>query len=66
MCAGVLMWRGFTLQEFTDQCYSNKDDRGKGRQMPVHYGAKHLYFQVRIKREEREREGELNVRIDWI
>ena len=39
---GVLMWRGFTLQEFADQCFSNKDGHGKGRQMPVHYGSKNL------------------------
>ena len=27
--AGVLMWRGFELQQFADQCYSNKDDMGR-------------------------------------
>ncbi|XP_044262599.1 2-oxoisovalerate dehydrogenase subunit alpha, mitochondrial [Tribolium madens] len=42
--AGVLVWRGFALQQFIDQCYGNRDDLGKGRQMPVHYGAKHLNF----------------------
>lgn len=42
--AGVLMWRGFTIQNMVDQCYSNKDDLGKGRQMPVHYGSKDLNF----------------------
>lgn len=42
--AGVLMWRGFTLQQFADQCFSNCDDKGKGRQMPVHYGDKSLNF----------------------
>jgi 2-oxoisovalerate dehydrogenase E1 component alpha subunit len=42
--AGVLLHRGFTLQEFMDQCYSNMDDLGKGRQMPVHYGSKKLNF----------------------
>ncbi|KAJ8961604.1 hypothetical protein NQ314_005921 [Rhamnusium bicolor] len=41
---GVLIWRGFTLQQFVDQCYGNKDDAGKGRQMPVHYGSKELNF----------------------
>lgn len=40
--AGVLMWRGFTLQMMADQCFSNKDDPAKGRQMPVHYGSKDL------------------------
>ncbi|CAI5743598.1 unnamed protein product [Peronospora destructor] len=43
---GVLMWRGFTLQEFADQCFSNKDGHGKGRQMPVHYGSKNLNYQT--------------------
>ncbi|KAK7350896.1 hypothetical protein VNO77_09935 [Canavalia gladiata] len=45
--AGVLLWRGFTLQEFANQCFSNKYDNGKGRQMPAHYGSyKHNYFTV--------------------
>lgn len=44
--AGVLMWRGFTLDEFVNQCYSNSRDYGKGRQMPVHYGSRHLNFQT--------------------
>lgn len=42
--AGVLMWRGFTLAEFMNQCYANMHDKGKGRQMPVHYGSKELNF----------------------
>lgn len=42
--AGVLMWRGFTVQNFVDQCFSNIGDSGKGRQMPVHYGSKELNF----------------------
>jgi TPP-dependent pyruvate/acetoin dehydrogenase alpha subunit len=32
---GVLMWRGFTLEQFANQCFSNDLDLGKGRQMPV-------------------------------
>lgn len=44
--AGILMWRGFTLEQFTDQCFSNKSDLGKGRQMPVHYGSKALNYQT--------------------
>lgn len=45
--AGVLLWRGFTLQEFVNQCFGNKNDYGKGRQMPIHYGSKkHNYFTV--------------------
>ena len=41
---GVLMWRGFTLDQFMDQCYGNSSDMAKGRQMPVHYGSKELNF----------------------
>jgi 2-oxoisovalerate dehydrogenase E1 component alpha subunit len=44
--AGVLMYRGFTLQNFADQCFSNADDKGKGRQMPVHYGTAELNYQT--------------------
>jgi 2-oxoisovalerate dehydrogenase E1 component alpha subunit len=44
---GVLLWRGFTLQEFANQCLGNKADYGKGRQMPIHYGSNlHNYFTV--------------------
>ncbi|CAL5414632.1 unnamed protein product [Camellia sinensis] len=44
---GVLLWRGFTLQEFANQCFGNKADYGKGRQMPIHYGSSVLnYFNV--------------------
>jgi 2-oxoisovalerate dehydrogenase E1 component alpha subunit len=42
--AGVLMWRGFSLNEFMNQCYGNIEDPAKGRQMPVHYGSKKLNF----------------------
>lgn len=41
---GVLMWRGFSVQDMADQCYGNEREQGKGRQMPVHYGAKALNF----------------------
>lgn len=44
--AGVLLHRGFTLQQFMDQVYGNTEDIGKGRQMPVHYGSKKLNFQT--------------------
>ncbi|XP_058097377.1 2-oxoisovalerate dehydrogenase subunit alpha 2, mitochondrial-like isoform X1 [Magnolia sinica] len=44
---GILLWRGFTLQEFANQCFGNKADYGKGRQMPIHYGSKRLnYFTI--------------------
>jgi 2-oxoisovalerate dehydrogenase E1 component alpha subunit len=42
--AGLLMWRGFTLEQFTNQCFSNDLDLGKGRQMPVHYGSRALNY----------------------
>jgi 2-oxoisovalerate dehydrogenase E1 component alpha subunit len=44
--AGLLMWRGFTLNQFTDQCFSNCKDLGKGRQMPIHYGSRALNYQT--------------------
>ncbi|KAJ3123386.1 hypothetical protein HK098_001930 [Nowakowskiella sp. JEL0407] len=44
--AGVLLYRGFTISQFMNQCYSNSLDLGKGRQMPVHYGSKALNFQT--------------------
>lgn len=43
---GVLMYRGFTLEEFMNQCFSTSKDYGKGRQMPVHYGSKKLRVQT--------------------
>ena len=43
-CLGVLMHRGFTLDQFMNQCYSNAMDGGKGKQMPVHYGSRDLSF----------------------
>lgn len=43
---GPLMWRGFTLQQFADQCFGNASDLGKGRQMPIHYGSRALNYQT--------------------
>jgi len=43
---GVLLWRGFSIQEAVDQCFSNIGDKGKGRQMPIHYGSRRLNFQT--------------------
>jgi len=42
--AGILVWRGFTISQFINQCFGNSEDEGKGRQMPVHYGSKKLNF----------------------
>ncbi|WP_107851621.1 thiamine pyrophosphate-dependent dehydrogenase E1 component subunit alpha [Oceanimonas marisflavi] len=41
---GALLHRGFTLDQFMNQLFSNEDDLGKGRQMPVHYGCRELNF----------------------
>lgn len=36
---GVLQQRGFTLDMFMSQLFANKNDPGRGRNMPVHYGS---------------------------
>jgi len=41
---GILMWRGFTLDQFTNQCFTNDLDLGRGRQMPIHYGSRALNY----------------------
>ncbi|TKR64742.1 hypothetical protein L596_025230 [Steinernema carpocapsae] len=41
---GVLLHRGFPLEQFMHQCYGNSMDIGKGKQMPVHYGSAELNF----------------------
>ncbi|SFG83473.1 thiamine pyrophosphate-dependent dehydrogenase E1 component subunit alpha [Neptunomonas qingdaonensis] len=41
---GALVYRGFTLDEFMNQLFSNALDYGKGRQMPIHYGSEKLHF----------------------
>ena len=44
---GILMWRGFPIDSFMNQCYGNCKDVGKGRQMPVHYGsAEHSFVTI--------------------
>ena len=42
---GVLLWRGFTVDQCMNHCFSNRLDMSKGRQMPVHYGSKELNVQ---------------------
>lgn len=37
---GVFQQRGFTLKQFMSQLFSNRNDSGKGRNMPVHFGGK--------------------------
>ena len=41
---GALVYRGFTLDEFMNQLFSNERDYGKGRQMPIHYGSSKLHY----------------------
>jgi len=41
---GVLMYRGFKLRQFIDQCFGNANASCKGIQMPVHYGSPDLHF----------------------
>ncbi|KDR17244.1 2-oxoisovalerate dehydrogenase subunit alpha, mitochondrial isoform X2 [Zootermopsis nevadensis] len=41
---GVLMWRGFSVDQCINQCFGNCEDKGKGRQMPLHYGSKSHNF----------------------
>ncbi|KAH8722271.1 thiamine diphosphate-binding protein [Ilyonectria robusta] len=39
---GVFKERGWTVKEFMAQLFANKNDPGRGRSMPVHYGSKEL------------------------
>jgi len=34
---GVALWRGADLDQMVANCFGNRDDNAKGRQMPVHY-----------------------------
>lgn len=44
--AASILYRGFTLQQFANQCVGNYLDNGKGRQMPIHVGSNKLNFQT--------------------
>ena len=44
--ASAIMWRGYTLRQFMNQCYSNWQDKGHGKQAPVLYGDDKLNFQT--------------------
>src|SRR5690554_2629250 len=35
---GALAFRGFTVEQFMNELFSNEREFGKGRQMPVHFG----------------------------
>lgn len=39
---GMFAQRGFTAKDFMNQLFANRNDPGKGRNMPVHYGSKEL------------------------
>ena len=41
---GALAFRGFTVDQFMNQIFSNEKDLGKGRQMPIHYGSRELNY----------------------
>lgn len=41
---GVIMYRGFSVQDMAHQCFGNMHEQGKGRQMPIHYGSRALNF----------------------
>ena len=43
---GVLLSRGFPLQQMLHQLTGNSEDLGKGRQMPVHYGSREFKIQT--------------------
>jgi len=43
---GVLMWRGFTIEDALNQCFSTEGDPGKGRQMPISYTKKEIGLQT--------------------
>lgn len=43
---GALAFRGFTVEQFMNQIFSNEKDLGKGRQMPIHYGSAALHYQT--------------------
>jgi len=36
---GIFQYRGFTMDDFMAQLFATKNDPGKGRNMPVHYGS---------------------------
>lgn len=45
---GAYRERGFTTRQFMAQLFANKEDNGKGRNMPVHYGSKELNIVSRL------------------
>nr|ANM86807.1 branched-chain alphaketoacid dehydrogenase E1a [Stygiella incarcerata] len=43
---GVLLQRGMTLEQIMATQFGTKEDTGKGRQMPMHFGSKKLGFHM--------------------
>lgn len=41
---GALAYRGFGVDAFMNQLFSNELDVGKGRQMPIHYGSREHHY----------------------
>eukprot|EP01060_Flectonema_neradi_P007567 TRINITY_DN15305_c1_g1_i3.p1 TRINITY_DN15305_c1_g1~~TRINITY_DN15305_c1_g1_i3.p1 ORF type:complete len:424 (+),score=87.19 TRINITY_DN15305_c1_g1_i3:35-1306(+) len=44
--AGVLLYRGYPINSMVAQCIGTKEDTGKGRQMPIHYGSVEHNYQT--------------------
>lgn len=40
--AGIMFWRGFTIQQYVHQMFGDALDLGLGRQMPNHFGSRAL------------------------
>jgi pyruvate dehydrogenase E1 component alpha subunit len=40
--AGVMFWRGFTIQQYVHHMFGNAEDLMLGRQMPNHFGSRDL------------------------
>lgn len=40
--AGIMFWRGFSIQAFVDHMFCNRNDGIFGRQMPNHFGSKDI------------------------
>jgi pyruvate dehydrogenase E1 component alpha subunit len=40
--AGVMFWRGFTIQQYVHQMFGDSEDLILGRQMPNHFGSRKL------------------------
>lgn len=40
--AGIVFWRGFTIQQYIHHMFGNREDLMYGRQMPNHFGARSI------------------------